>query len=73
MVLIAEGRDFSNVVAAVMYHARSLLPQCEDSGPMARESDVMLNNGEEWYDGLGFCTQPSVKSRGDLVHQHSYR
>ncbi|GAB1310561.1 Raffinose synthase Sip1 [Madurella fahalii] len=54
-VLVAVGDHFESAVAAVMYHARTLVMAAN-----AREGggsvDVKPEWYENWYDGLGYCT-----------------
>ncbi|MBE3042473.1 hypothetical protein IMZ48_07815 [Candidatus Bathyarchaeota archaeon] len=60
-MLISVGEDFSQAVAAVMYHARSLVSSPgADNEALERDLaaltvDVQPQWRENWYDGLGYC------------------
>ncbi|KAI1459461.1 glycoside hydrolase family 36 protein [Annulohypoxylon moriforme] len=62
LVLAAVGDDFESTIAAVMYHARTVIFAAGDSqNELAREFenlslDVKPQWYENWYDGLGYCT-----------------
>ncbi|KAI0474025.1 glycoside hydrolase family 36 protein [Xylariaceae sp. FL0804] len=61
LVLAAVGDDFESALAAVIYHARSLVSVAtEESSPSERlrepDGDVKPEWMENWYDGLGYCT-----------------
>ncbi|KAJ3488872.1 hypothetical protein NLG97_g6108 [Lecanicillium saksenae] len=64
IVLVSEGYEVDKAIAAVIYHARSLIWKYSQSG----SSNPQLNNPpdfepqwrENWYDGLGYCTWNSL-------------
>lgn len=60
-VLVSEGVDFEHAVAAVMYQARSLVQPYVSEVPNqpspTDNEDVHAQWRENWYDGLGYCTQ----------------
>lgn len=59
-VLVAVGDKVENAIAAVMYHARTLVAatgmavSTEASGAVL-DGDVQAQWYEKWYDGLGYC------------------
>jgi len=59
-ILVAVGDSFENALAAVMYHARSMV-SVEAVLPTKTTDDVPVDDGvkpewyERWYDGLGYC------------------
>jgi hypothetical protein len=58
--LIAVGDDFESTIAAVMYHARSLVMGTSVSATQAvteatPKGDVGAQWYENWYDDLGYC------------------
>ncbi|KAI1342784.1 raffinose synthase Sip1 [Xylariaceae sp. FL0016] len=65
LLLAALGNDFESAIAAVMYHARTVMmsytlgndfsKQVEEAG-----DDVKPEWYENWYDGLGYCTWNSL-------------
>ncbi|KAI1378578.1 glycoside hydrolase family 36 protein [Hypoxylon crocopeplum] len=62
LVLAAVGDNFESVIAAVMYHARTVtLATRNGDSELTRElqslsDDVHPEWYENWYDGLGYCT-----------------
>ena len=59
-VLVAVSDDFESALAAVMYHARSLvtatnIPTVEAPAEPEAQGDVQPEWYEKWYDGLGYC------------------
>lgn len=60
-ILVSEGNDFQRAVAAVMYHARSLVMKARSANQAVEEELKALSDAvrpewlENWYDGLGFC------------------
>ncbi|KAI2472617.1 glycoside hydrolase family 36 protein [Annulohypoxylon bovei var. microspora] len=69
LVLAAVGNDFESTIAAVMYHARTVVFATADSldeftGELASLSlDVKPEWYENWYDGLGYCTWNALGQR----------
>ncbi|SPO02254.1 related to seed imbibition protein Sip1 [Cephalotrichum gorgonifer] len=65
-VLVSVGDDFSRAMAAVMYHARSLVsaPGAQNEALTADlaalTADTQPQWRENWYDGLGYCTWNSL-------------
>lgn len=65
-MLVSEGNDFEHAVAAVMYLARSLVLVANnttaewDAELKALTNDVKPEWLENWYDGLGYCTNKSA-------------
>lgn len=62
---MAIGDSFESANAAVMYHARSLLPSIavptSESGHETQPSeDVEAQWYEDWHDGLGYCEQSII-------------
>ncbi|OCK79847.1 glycoside hydrolase family 36 protein [Lepidopterella palustris CBS 459.81] len=62
-LIVAVAKSFEVANAAVMYHARKLVTQYEQSsGEMEAEMEAMSEGGmkaqwlENWYDGLAYCT-----------------
>ncbi|KAM5378065.1 hypothetical protein ACJZ2D_004676 [Fusarium nematophilum] len=75
-ILISESDDFQCAVAAVMYHARSLVSRAKQAShewdqelsvPVADYKPEWL---EYWFDGLGFCTWNALGQR--LTDQKIY-
>ncbi|KAI1413246.1 glycoside hydrolase family 36 protein [Hypoxylon sp. FL1857] len=62
LVLAAVGEDFESAIAAVMYHARTVVfatSGTEDDFTRELRSlsnDIKPEWYENWYDGLGYCT-----------------
>ncbi|KAF7562970.1 hypothetical protein G7046_g1137 [Stylonectria norvegica] len=62
VILVAEGADFESAIAAVMYHARTLVSRIKkadfewDRELAALTDKVKPEWMENWYDGLGYCT-----------------
>ncbi|TQV98630.1 raffinose synthase protein Sip1 [Cordyceps javanica] len=64
MVLVSLGHDVAKAMAAVIYHARSLIWKYS----LAENEQRLLDNSngvepqwrEFWYDGLGYCTWNSL-------------
>jgi hypothetical protein len=56
---VAVGDDFESAIAAVMYHARTLVMSTTSVPPVVAETvtegDVEPQWYESWYDGLGYC------------------
>lgn len=76
LILVSEGCEFERALAAVVYHARSLiwhLSQQDSTDKAAREvkssTDVEHKEAggatgvwrEHWYDGLGYCKSRAMK------------
>ncbi|KAL2180522.1 glycoside hydrolase family 36 protein [Thermothelomyces heterothallicus CBS 202.75] len=64
-VLVAVGDNLENAVAAVTYHARTLVtaanaPNSHGMASPTAEGDVGPQWYENWYDGLGYCTWNSL-------------
>lgn len=61
LVLAAIGDNFESAIAAVMYHARTVvLPAAGVQDEFAEDfrkltDDVKPEWMENWYDGLGYC------------------
>jgi hypothetical protein len=61
IILVSEGNDFQRAVAAVMYHARTLVMKARSANQAVEEEWKTLSDAvrpewlENWYDGLGFC------------------
>jgi hypothetical protein len=58
--LVAVGDNFESTIAAVMYHARSLVMSLEASAAQPVTETTPANDiepqwYENWYDGLGYC------------------
>ncbi|KAK4032813.1 glycoside hydrolase [Parachaetomium inaequale] len=63
--LVAVGDNFESTIAAVMYHARTLVtatstPSTQSVAETVAEGDVKPQWYENWYDGLGYCTWNSL-------------
>ncbi|KAK3300541.1 glycoside hydrolase superfamily [Chaetomium fimeti] len=63
--LVAVGDDFESTIAAVMYHARTLVMGTSASATQGlveatAEGDIVPQWYENWYDGLGYCTWNSL-------------
>ncbi|KAH6650572.1 glycoside hydrolase superfamily [Chaetomium tenue] len=63
--LVAVGDDFESTIAAVMYHARSLVMGTSASATQivtetTTKGDIGAQWYENWYDGLGYCTWNSL-------------
>ncbi|KAI1209196.1 glycoside hydrolase family 36 protein [Annulohypoxylon truncatum] len=69
LVLAAVGNDFESAIAAVMYHARTVIFAAGDTqNELTRELenlslDVKPQWYENWYDGLGYCTWNALGQR----------
>ncbi|KYK54695.1 putative galactinol--sucrose galactosyltransferase 6 [Drechmeria coniospora] len=61
-VLVSEGADLERAVAAVMYHARTLVSRTKRTTQGWDEQTRSLTEAgkptweENWHDGLGYCT-----------------
>ncbi|XXH02549.1 hypothetical protein Hte_008925 [Hypoxylon texense] len=69
LVLAAVGDNFESAIAAVMYHARTVvLATGNGENKLAQELES-LSDGfkpewyENWYDGLGYCTWNALGQR----------
>ncbi|OAA61571.1 raffinose synthase Sip1 [Cordyceps fumosorosea ARSEF 2679] len=64
MVLVSSGYDVDKTMAAVIYHARSLIWKYSQVGTppvqLNNSSDFKAQWRESWYDGLGYCTWNSL-------------
>ncbi|KAI0837180.1 glycoside hydrolase family 36 protein [Hypoxylon sp. FL0890] len=62
LVLAAVGDNFESAIAAVMYHARTVVfatSDAEDDSTLELQrlsNDIKPEWYEDWYDGLGYCT-----------------
>ncbi|KAI5922040.1 raffinose synthase Sip1 [Camillea tinctor] len=69
LVLAAIGDNFESAIAAVMYHARTVvLPAAGVQDELADDfrklsDDVKPEWMENWYDGLGYCTWNALGQR----------
>ncbi|KAI5864854.1 glycoside hydrolase family 36 protein [Durotheca rogersii] len=69
LVLAAVGDNFESAIAAVMYHARTvILATRVGHDELSRElqslsEDVRPEWYENWYDGLGYCTWNGLGQR----------
>ncbi|KAK4084542.1 uncharacterized protein Triagg1_1022 [Trichoderma aggressivum f. europaeum] len=69
VILVAEGNDFEKAVAAVMYHARTLVMKARSANQALETELKTLADAvrpewlENWYDGLGFCTWNALGQR----------
>lgn len=60
-ILVSVGDNFSQAVAAVMYHARSLVSglgaelERFEKDLAGLVADVQPQWRENWFDGLGYC------------------
>ncbi|KAI5467333.1 glycoside hydrolase superfamily [Mariannaea sp. PMI_226] len=69
IILVSEGADFNCAVAAVMYHARTLVTRAAQASQQGDNELAALSNEiqpqwmESWYDGLGFCTWNALGQR----------
>ncbi|RFU75321.1 glycoside hydrolase family 36 [Trichoderma arundinaceum] len=69
VILVSEGNDFERSVAAVMYHARSLVMKARSTNQALEHELKSLSDAvrpewlENWYDGLGFCTWNALGQR----------
>ena len=70
LILVSEGCEFERALAAVVYHARSLiwhLSQQDSTDKGAPEVEHKEAGGatgvwrEHWYDGLGYCKSRAMK------------
>jgi hypothetical protein len=67
-ILVALGDSFENALAAVMYHARSMV-SAEGVLPTKTAEDVLVDGVvqpewyERWYDGLGYCEWLDITCR----------
>ncbi|KAK4245052.1 glycoside hydrolase [Corynascus novoguineensis] len=65
-VLVAVGDNLENAIAAVMYHARTLVTATDVSSPDSMAAPTIEGGDvrplwyERWYDGLGYCTWNSL-------------
>lgn len=61
VILVSEGNDFEKAVAAVMYHARSLVMKARGKNEALEAELKALSEAvrpewlDQWYDGLGYC------------------
>ncbi|KAI1119131.1 raffinose synthase Sip1 [Nemania sp. NC0429] len=66
-LLAAVGDNCERAIAAVMYHARTLiLPSIHHAPsqePSAKGQDFGLEWMQNWYDGLGYCTWNALGQR----------
>ncbi|PQK11122.1 hypothetical protein BB8028_0002g14400 [Beauveria bassiana] len=64
MVLVSTGYEVDKAIAAVVYHARSLIwkySQIHNAGLQSNSpTDFRPKWRENWYDGLGYCTWNSL-------------
>ncbi|KAL2129449.1 hypothetical protein VTI74DRAFT_7789 [Chaetomium olivicolor] len=63
--LVAVGDDIASAIAAVMYHARTLVTgatstMAEAVAEATPQGDIRPAWYENWYDGLGYCTWNSL-------------
>ncbi|KAL7791355.1 glycoside hydrolase family 36 protein [Trichoderma ceciliae] len=69
VILVSEGNDFEKAVAAVMYHARTLVMKARSTNEALEQELAALSDAvrpewlENWYDGLGFCTWNALGQR----------
>ncbi|KAI1136070.1 glycoside hydrolase family 36 protein [Hypoxylon sp. FL0543] len=69
LVLAAVGDNFESAIAAVMYHARTVVFATSDTeDDFTRElrnlsNDIKPEWYENWYDGLGYCTWNALGQR----------
>ncbi|KAI0545528.1 raffinose synthase Sip1 [Xylaria curta] len=69
MVLAAVGDNCESAIAAVMYHARALIPftsnthNAPSSEPLVQHGDLRPEWMQNWYDGLGYCTWNALGQR----------
>ncbi|KAM0262871.1 hypothetical protein ACHAQJ_001462 [Trichoderma viride] len=69
VILVSEGNDFERSVAAVMYHARTLVTKARSTNEALEKELKILSDAvrpewlENWYDGLGFCTWNALGQR----------
>ncbi|KAL6837617.1 glycoside hydrolase family 36 protein [Trichoderma camerunense] len=69
VILVSEGNDFERAVAAVMYHARTLVMRARSTNQALETELKTLADTvrpewlENWYDGLGFCTWNALGQR----------
>ncbi|KAI1465436.1 glycoside hydrolase family 36 protein [Daldinia caldariorum] len=69
LVLASIGDDFESAMAAVMYHARTVIfATGNGKDKFAKEiqsltSDIKPEWYENWYDGLGYCTWNALGQR----------
>ncbi|KAI2630297.1 glycoside hydrolase family 36 protein [Hypomontagnella submonticulosa] len=68
LVLAAVGDNFESAIAAVMYHARTVVFVSKYNDELTQELQT-LSDGvkpewyENWYDGLGYCTWNALGQR----------
>ncbi|KAH6900315.1 glycoside hydrolase superfamily [Thelonectria olida] len=68
-ILVSESDRFDRAVAAVMYHARTLVARARQTNQLENEELSALSDDlqpewmENWYDGLGFCTWNALGQR----------
>ncbi|KAK4152541.1 glycoside hydrolase [Chaetomidium leptoderma] len=66
VALVAVGDNLESTIAAVMYHARTLVMAAntsaatQDVAETTAGSDIRPQWYENWYDGLGYCTWNSL-------------
>ncbi|KAI1436862.1 glycoside hydrolase family 36 protein [Xylaria sp. CBS 124048] len=66
MLLAAVGDDCESAIAAVTYHARTMLSGTNsmiDQGPSVPRHDSGPAWMQNWYDGLGYCTWNALGQR----------
>ena len=68
--LVAVGDKFESTIAAVMYHARSLVmtaetPAAQSTTEATEGNDIRPQWYENWYDGLGYCEYKAALSLMD--------
>ncbi|XP_044719965.1 raffinose synthase or seed imbibition protein sip1 domain-containing protein [Hirsutella rhossiliensis] len=62
IILVSQGHDFEQAVAAVMHHARDLATRARTATEEVYEEsewqkkDANLEWQQNWFDGLGYCT-----------------
>ncbi|KAJ2978029.1 hypothetical protein NQ176_g4039 [Zarea fungicola] len=63
-ILVSEGNSVERAIAAVVYHARTLIWKYAQAGSSQTEAenpgDFKPKWRENWYDGLGYCTWNSL-------------
>ncbi|KAJ6779979.1 hypothetical protein PWT90_03357 [Aphanocladium album] len=63
-VLVSEGYEVDKAIAAVVYHARSLIWKYSESTNQSPQFNISTDFKpqwrENWYDGLGYCTWNSL-------------
>lgn len=77
VILVAEGNDFEKAVAAVMYHARSLVTKARGKNEALEAELKALSDAvrpewlDEWYDGLGYCKYTACSHATSLFWYYS--